>query len=36
MDSVIKMTSNDFGATRITWQQNILSNISLFQMQVVL
>jgi hypothetical protein len=36
MDSVIEMASNHFSATRISWHQNILADISFFEMNVVL
>jgi hypothetical protein len=36
MDSVIEMASNNFSATWISWHQNILTDIALFEMYVVL
>jgi hypothetical protein len=36
MYSVIEMSSNDFGATRISWHKDILADITFFEMNMVL
>jgi hypothetical protein len=36
MDSVIKMAGDNFGATRVSWHEDILADIALFKMNVML